>query len=148
MTDNTSRWCVLVPCSSNETWAVPLNCLAEILTLHTDESSPPAAVAWRDRTVTVLDLGAEDGSLWRVPARGTGLVAIFLGLKGEGCEYWGLAVRGDGLRVVSLPADAVEDAPDEAQKHATAAFRFHGVLCQVPDLDGFQRKAAAIRRVA
>lgn len=148
MTDNTNRWCVLVPCSQSETWAVPLNCLAEIVTLHTDETSPPRELQWRDHTVPVMDLGGKDGSQWRAASRGTGLLAIFLGLKGEGCEYWGLAVRGEGLRVVSLTGDAVEDAPEQIQKHATAAFRFHGVLCQVPDLDSFQRKVAAGRHVA
>jgi hypothetical protein len=148
MTENAKRWCVLVPCSKTQTWAVPLNCLAEIVTLHTDALSPPAEVNWRDRAVPILDLGGGDGSPWRSEVRGTGLLAIFLGLKGEGCEYWGLAVRGEGLRVVSLSGEAVEDAPEQIQQHATAAFTFHGVLCQVPDLDSFQRRVAAGQRVA
>lgn len=148
MTDTANRWCVLVPCSKSETWAVPLNCLAEIVTLHTEDSSPPTTVTWRDRSVPVLDLGGDDGSAWRAAGRGTGLLAIFLGLQGEGCEYWGLAVRGDGLRVVSLSGDAVEDVPEQVQQYATAAFSFHGVVCQVPDLDSFQRKVAASQRVA
>ena len=94
MTDNTKRWCVLIPCSSTETWAVPQNCLGEIVTLYTDSTRPPDEITWRGRTVPVLDFGSDDGSVWREPRRGAGLVAIFLGLKGEGCEYWGLAVRG------------------------------------------------------
>jgi hypothetical protein len=148
MTDNTKRWCVLVPCSKTETWAVPLNCLAEIVTLHTDALSPPSELGWRDRTVPIMDLGGGDGSAWRSEVRGTGLLAIFLGLKGEGCEYWGLAVRGEGLRVVSLSGEAVEDVPEQILQHATAAFTFNGVLCQVPDLDSFQRKVAAGQHVA
>lgn len=148
MSDNPKHWCVLIPCSGTETWAVPQNCLAEIVTLHTDSLSPPQVVSWRDRTVPVLDLGSEDGSLWQQPARDAGLVAIFLGLKGEGCEYWGLAIRGEGLRVVGLEPDAVADAPQEVQKHATAAFRFDDVLCQVPDLDSFQKQIAASLMVA
>ena len=142
------RWCVLVPCSGTETWAVPQNCLAEIVTLHTDATVPPDTVTWRDRSVPVLDLGREDGSQWGDPRRGVGLVAIFLGLKGEGCEYWGLAVRGDGLKVVSLSLDAMEDRPDEVKPHATAAFTFEGVLCQVPDLDSFQRMSTLKQQVA
>ena len=59
-----------------------------------------------------------------------GLVAIFLGLKGEGCEYWGVAVRGEGLRVVSLSPEEVEDVPEQVQQHATAAFKFQ--RCAVP----------------
>ena len=88
MADNTKRWCVLIPCSSTETWAVPQNCLAEIVTLQADTQQPPQQVQWRERTVPVLELGNGAGSLWQQPRRETGLVAIFLGLKGEGCEYW------------------------------------------------------------
>lgn len=145
MTDNTKRWCVLIPCSNTETWAVPQNCLGEIVTLQTDSELPPDEVSWRDRVVPVLDLGRDDGSPWRESRRGTGLIAIFLGLKGEGCEYWGMAVRGQGLRAVSLSPDEVEDMPDQVGEHAAAAFNFHGVLCQVPDLDVFQKTIAASR---
>ena len=148
MTDNSKRWCVLVPCSKTETWAVPQNCLAEIVTLHTDKELPPDEVNWRDRKVPVVDLGGDDGSLWRDPRRGAVLVAIFLGLKGEGCEYWGVAVRGEGLRGVCLTPEEVQDVPEQTQRHATAAFNFRGVLCQVPDLDGFQKKIAVNQQVA
>jgi hypothetical protein len=148
MTDNTKRWCVLIPCSKTETWAVPQNCLAEIVTLYTDTALPPKEVNWRGRTVTVLDFGSDDGSHWREPRRGAGLVAIFLGLRGEGCEYWGVAVRGEGLRVVSLLPEEVVDVPEQVSQHATAAFNFNGVLCQVPDLDSFQKKIALGQLVA
>jgi hypothetical protein len=148
MTDNTKRWCVLVPCSKTETWAVPQNCLGEILTLPTDTELPPDEVSWRGCTVPLLDLGSDDGSRWREPRRGVGLVAIFLGLKGEGCEYWGVAVRGEGLRVVSLSPEEVEDVPEQVRAHATAAFNFNGMLCQVPDLDSFQKKITVSQHVA
>ena len=148
MSDTTERWCVLVPCSGSETWAVPQNCLAEIVTVHTDAEVPPLEVSWRGRTVPVLDLGSDDGSQWQARGRNAGLVAIFLGLKGEGCEYWAVAVRGEGLKVVSLSPDEVEDVPEQVVSHATAAFTFHGVLCQVPDLDSFQRKIAVSQQVA
>jgi hypothetical protein len=148
MTENTERWCVLIPCSGSETWAVPQNCLAEIVTLHTDTELPPDEVSWRGRTVPVLDFGSDDGSRWRAPGRGAGLVAIFLGLKGEGCEYWAVAIRGEGLRVVKLAPEEVEDVPERVVQHATAAFKFHGVLCQVPDLDSFQKKIAVSQQVA
>lgn len=143
MRENTKRWCVLIPCSANETWAVPQNCLGEIFTVQADIDRPPDQVEWRGLTVPVLDFGGDDGSQWRDPGRGTGLVAIFLGLKGEGCSYWGVAVRGDGLRVVDLVAEDVEDMPAQVSERATAAFSFKGVLCQVPDLDSFQKQIAA-----
>lgn len=148
MTDDTKQWCVLIPCSTTETWAVPQNCLAEIMTLNVDTALPPDAVSWRGRTVPVLDFGSDDGSLWREPHRGAGLVAIFLGLRGEGCEYWGVAVRGEGLKVVSLAPEEVEDVPEQASQYATAAFNFNGVLCQVPDLDSLQKKIAVTQQVA
>ena len=72
MSENIKRWCVLVPCSKTQTWAVPLNCLAEVVTLHTDALSPPGELSWRDRRVPILDLGGDDDSQWRSEARGTG----------------------------------------------------------------------------
>lgn len=148
MSEDTSRWCVLLPCSKTETWAVPQICLGEILTVHSDSDEPPEEVVWRERTVPVLDLGIADGSVWREPRRGSGLIAVFLGLKGEGCEYWALPLRGAGLSVVNLLPEEVEDAPDQVSEHATAAFKFRGVLCQVPDLDGFQRKITLSQNAA
>jgi hypothetical protein len=130
----------LIPCSSTETWAVPHNCLGEIFTVYTDDELPPGQVEWRGETIPVMDLGHDDGSQWRDPGRGAGLVAVFLGLKGEGCSYWGVAVRGDGLRVVDLAGEDVEDVPEQVGEHANAAFNFKGVLCQVPDLDDFQKQ--------
>jgi len=122
--------------------------LGEILTLQADSEIPPDEVSWRGRKVPVLDFGSDDGSRWQEPRRGTGLVAVFLGLKGEGCEYWGVAVRGEGLRVVSLSPDEVDDAPERISQHATAAFNYKGTLCQVPDLDSFQKQIAVSQRVA
>ena len=148
MTEDAMRWCVLIPCSTEETWAVPQICLAEILTLQTDAEQPPEEVEWRGRQVPVLDMGSEDGSSWQGSRRGAGLVAIFLGLEGEGCEYWGVAVRGEGLSVEKVSTDDVLDAPEEVRSHATAAFRLHGALYQVPDLDALQKNISLSRQMA
>jgi len=142
MVDETKRWCVVIPCSSSETWVVPQNSLGEILTVHTESDRPPAEVTWRGHTVPVRDFGSADGSTWRDAGRGTGLIAIFLGLKGEACAYWGIAVRGEGLRAVDLAAEEIDDAPGQVLEHASSAFNFRGVLCQVPDLEGFQKQIA------
>lgn len=141
MSDEKLTSCVLIPCSQSESWAVPQICMAEIFTLPSATDTPPESVEWRGRTVPVIDMGKEDGS-WQ-DQRGVGLVAIFLGLKGEGCDYWGVAVRGDGLGIEKLSPEQVEDAPDDVLPHATAAFRLNDVLYQVPDLDSFQKKISA-----
>ena len=142
MTDSAKKRCVLIPCSSTETWAVPQNCLGEIVTVQADSDQPPSTVTWRDHTVPVVDVGATDGAPWRDASRGTGLVAVFLGLKGEGCAYWAVAVRGGRLQVVDLSAEAVNDVPEQVSEHSTAAFDFDGVVYQVPDLEGFQKQVA------
>lgn len=142
MSDEALTSCVLIPTSQSESWAVPQICLAEIFTLPSATDTPPEEVEWRGRTVPVLDMGKEDGVSWQ-EHRGVGLVAIFLGLKGEGCDYWGVAVRGDGLAIEKISAGEVEDASDDILPHATAAFRLNDVLYQVPDLESFQKKISA-----
>jgi hypothetical protein len=148
MSDDTARWCVLIPCSKREYWAVPQNCLAEIVTLHGDAGEPPEELSWRGELVPVLDFGGDEGPAWREQLGGSGLVAIFLGLEGEGCDYWGLAVRGDGLAVRQIASDAVQDVPDAALEYAAAAFRLEGEVYQVPDMLLLQRKIATSLEVA
>ena len=96
MTDDTTHWCVLMPCSKTESWAVPQNSIAEIVTLQATTEQPPEELEWRGQTIPVLDFGFDEDCSWREQLGGTGLIAIFLGLKGEGCDYWGVAVRGVG----------------------------------------------------
>lgn len=141
MSDESLRSCVLIPCSKTEAWAVPQICLAEILTLQAATEEPPEEVEWRGVRVPVLDMGRDDGSAW-LESSGSGLIAIFLGLKGEGCEYWGVAVRGEGLMIEKVSPDDIEDAQEQVLPHATAAFHLKGVLYQVPDLDELQKKLA------
>jgi len=148
MKDDSLRWCVLIPCSKTESWAVPQNCLAEIVTLHAASEQPPEELQWRGQSVPVLDFGYDDGSLWREQLGGAGLIAVFLGLEGEGCDYWAVAVRGKGLAVTAIAPDDVEDAPDAVQEHSTNAFSLGGVVYQVPDLAALQKKIAASQEVA
>ncbi|MCX2977763.1 hypothetical protein [Candidatus Marimicrobium litorale] len=145
MTQDTTTWCVLIPCCTEETWAVPQQCLGEIVTVQSESDAPPAELDWRGQSVPVFDLGAVSGPAWREPRRGSGLVAIFVGLKGEACEYWGIPVRGKGLRMVSLAEDDVEDTPVPEGVNARAAFKFEGETYQVPDLECFQKQVVASR---
>lgn len=139
MSDKQSRWCVLIPCSSEQTWAVPQSCLAEIVTLQTDDEQPPASIRWRGVDVPVKDLGASGEAPWLEARTGTGLVAVVLGLKGGACDYWGVAVRGQGLGVRDIAEEEVEDWSGELPEHASAAFQMQGVVYQVPDLPALQQ---------
>ena len=140
--------CVLLPVATGETWAVPQNCLAEILTVHTTEEQAPVEVEWRGRQVPVLSLRGEDDAPWCDPRRGAGLVAIFLGLEGEELEYYGVAVAGDGMGAARITAEVIEDVPEEMTELATAAFRYEGTTCQVPDLDRLQQRVSQVQGAA
>lgn len=148
MTEGATASCVLIPCSENERWAVPQNCLAEIQVVNSLSDDPPSHVFWRGCEVPVMDIGEDSGIAWREPRVGTGLVAIFLGLEGQDCEYWGVALRGGGLSMVTLGQDDIVDAPEEAADYASAAFRHKDVLYQVPDLTGLQKKIIAQTQAA
>ena len=148
MTDSSSRWWVLMPCSKTESWAVPQNCLAEIVTVHGVSEQPPEELSWRGVTLPVLDFGYDDGSQWREQHGGTGLIAVFLGLADEGCDYWGVAIRGGGLAVKRLADEEIADTPEAILQHATAAFTLQGVVYQVPDLSALQKKIANSQAVA
>lgn len=140
--------CVLLPVAAGETWAVPQNCLAEILTVQTTEDEPPRKVEWRGRRVPVLSLRGTEDPPWCDPRRGAGLVAIFLGLEGEELEYYGVAVSGDGIGAARITAGVIEDVPDEMTELATAAFRYEGMTCQVPDLDRLQQRVSQVAGAA
>lgn len=143
MENDVSRWCVLLPCSDSLNLAVPQNCLAEIVTLHTQRERPPESIRWRDNSLPVIDFDRDESGEWREARSGTGLLAIFRGLQGEGCDYWAVAVRGEGLKVKDIAAEQIEDVPEEVLELATAAFSLDGCIYQVPDLTVLQRKIAA-----
>lgn len=148
MTDDTSRWCALLPCSDTLSLAVPQNCLAEIVTLHTAKEQPPEKIRWRDVSLPVINFAGDQAPGWREERGGTGLLAIFRGLQGEDCDYWAIAVRGEGLKVKDIAAEAIEDVPEEVLELATAAFSLDGTIYQVPDLTRLQQKIAAMMQAA
>ena len=59
-----------------------------------------------------------------------------------------MAVRGQGLKVAALVPEEIEEVTEGVQEYASAAFMFNGVLCQVPDLDSFQKKVTVSQMVA
>ena len=133
-----NRMCVLLPCAANRLWAVPQNCLAEILTLPADSDSVPSEISWRGVDVPVMDFGADGNVCWRDPQNGTGLVAVILGVRGVGFDYWAVALRGSGLAVRHIDEDECQDLPEAMQEHALAAFELDGQTYQVPDLPALQ----------
>ena len=96
----------------------------------------------------VVDFGAQDPVPWRDPRGGSGLVAILLGQRNEGCRFFGVAVRGGNLGFSRLTDDNIEDVADVLPDYTTAAFRMEGNLYQVPDLLALQRAIATGERVA
>jgi hypothetical protein len=148
MSEHEPRWCVLLPCSAQERWAVPQNSLAEIVTIQGVGEHPPEQINWRGVDVPVLDLDEDGSTPWRDNEGGTGLVAVLLGLQGEGCAYWALALRGEGLSAQDIGGEQIEDLPDAALPHASAAFRLGGEVYQVPDLIALQRQIAQERSSA
>ncbi|MFV0477006.1 MAG: hypothetical protein ACK5ME_04120 [Parahaliea sp.] len=125
--------CLFLPCSATEIWALPTNCLAEIVTLYEVSDPPPEWIKWRGQQVPVLDLDSEQNTCWS-DKRNSGLIAILLGMEGLGCEYLGVALRGKGLGLHQVVVEEVVDCPEEVQPHSVSAFRWRDTLYQVPDL--------------
>ncbi len=144
MSDSEARMCVMLPLGGGQHWAVPQSCLAEILTLQPEGHEPPGCVSWRGAEVPVLDHGRESGDPWLDSRTGAGLVAVLLGLGGQCCDYWAVALRGSGLAVRGLEEGECEDQPEAAADYALAAFSLDGSLYQVPDLPTLQQQAAAV----
>ncbi|MEP0201085.1 MAG: hypothetical protein ABJ084_12070 [Halioglobus sp.] len=134
------QWCIFLPCGNGDTWAVPQNAVAEIVTVEADSSEPPATLMWRGRNVPVVDPGTDKSTPWRDKYGRSGLVAVMLGLEGEELEYWGVAVRGEGLTIKDMRSETVEDAQDQAHEHALTAFRLNQHVVQIPDLAKMQHE--------
>lgn len=134
MAESALRKCLFLPRSASEIWAVPKNCLAEIVTLYRVDEDPPATVSWRGQEVPVVDADRGRQTPWRDPRARTGLVAILLGIDGTGCEYLGVPLRGVGLGLYEVPEEEVVDCPGQALAGSRGAFTWRGVTYQVPDL--------------
>ncbi|MFV8818194.1 hypothetical protein [Haliea sp. E17] len=133
----TERMCVLLPVATGMRWAVPQNCLAELVTVPAADNRVPALVEWRGQSVPVLDLASAGAAEWRDPKSQTGLVAVFLGLRERSPDYWAVALRGEGLGVRRIDfADCVET--DNGSEFALATFELDGELYGVPDLPALQ----------
>jgi chemotaxis signal transduction protein len=142
MSSNHSRWCVFLPCSGEEIWAVPQNCLAEVVTVQAVGQAPPEQINWRGQEVPVLDLDESGETPWRDPLSETGHIAVILGLEGQASDYWAVALRGEGLAAKNLSTREIKDQPDRVMDKCTSAFEYQDVLYQVPDLPELQKQVA------
>jgi len=140
-------YCVLLPCSSRQSWVVPQRCLGEIVTVPASGDLPPEQIIWRGETVQVVDFGPQDEAPWRDRRGNTGRVAVVLGQRDEACSYFGVALRGQNLGVSKLVDEEIEDLPEAVLEYATAAFRMNGSVYQVPDLLALQRAIGSGTRV-
>ena len=122
--------CVLLPCSSGETWAVPLNSVAEVLAKGDVHSQ---RLRWRGRELPLYP---------PVTAEQTGgIYAVMLGLDDLAGDYWAISLRNQPLAYLPLTeADTTEPVEDgSACIDALAVFALAGKTCLVPDLGALQR---------
>jgi chemotaxis signal transduction protein len=132
--------CVLLPAGVGRSWVVPQCCLGEIVTVPAVDERPPQVIEWRGQQVPVANFDATGASPWRESGGSSGLVAVVLGERDERCQYFGIAVRGDGLGVIRLADADIEDLPcSDLPPYTLAAFRLQDNEYQVPDLLAVQR---------
>ena len=134
------QWCIFLPCGKGETWAVSHNAVAEIVAVDAVGVEPPEQLMWRGNNLAVFDPGLGTGTPWREAPGSTGHVAVLLGLEGAALEYWGVALRGEGLTIKDLRREVIEEAQDRAKEHAVTAFRLHDQLVQIPDFAMMQHQ--------
>lgn len=144
MSDPTDRMCVLLPCADGQHWAVPQSCLAEILTVPADGEVPPDQASWRGVDIPVIDIGQGGPVPWQNRRSGTGLIAVVVGIRGMGVDFWGVALRGGNLSVRKLDEQDCEDLPEAVADTSLAAFSLEGVIYQVPDLSAWQALAGRL----
>ncbi|WP_146003536.1 hypothetical protein [Kineobactrum sediminis] len=133
--------CVLLPCAGPHTWAVPQDCIAEIVTMT---GSVSGHLGWRGCEVPVYgpDNYPIDTATDALAAT-TAIFVVFFGLRGRGCDYWAVRLQGHGLTSTELSESAIEDRPDLLLPGFLAAFTLAGKTCQVPDLPFLQSQVAA-----
>ena len=126
--------CVLLPCSSGETWAVPLNSVAEVVARGEVRSE---RLRWRGRELPVYPPAAaeQDG----------GIYAVMLGLDDLAGDYWAISLRNHALAYLPLTeVDTAELAGGgSVNADALGVFSVAGASCVVPDLAALQRSLHA-----
>lgn len=127
--------CVLLPCSSGQTWAVPLNSVAEVVASGEVRSE---RLRWRGRELPVYPPPA-------AAEQSGGIYAVMLGLDDLAGDYWAVSLCNRALAYLLLTeADTAELAGDgSVNADALPAFAVAGASCVVPDLADLQRSLHA-----
>lgn len=126
--------CVLLPCSSGETLAVPLNSFAEVVTGGEVLSG---RLHWRGHELPVYPPSAAQ--------QDNAIHAVMLGLGELAGDYWAISLQNRSLQYRLLTeSDLVEPtASDTVTADALAVFALAGTTCVVPDLGALQTSLAA-----
>jgi len=121
--------CVLLPCSNGETWAVPLNSVAEVV-VGGDLRS--ARLRWRGRELPCFPSGQSQHS--------GGVYAVMRGLGDLAGDYWAVCLRTQALAYLPLAEADTVQLPGDASPNAAvlAVFAVAGRTCVVPDLGALQ----------
>ncbi len=127
--------CVLLPCSSGETWAVPLNSVAEVLVRGELLSG---RLCWRGLELPVYPQAAADEQTG-------GIYAVMLGLGDLVGDYWAVNLQNRRLAYLLLTeADlAGLDEDGSIAADTLAVFALAGTSCLVPDLGALHAGLAA-----
>ncbi|MDO8860083.1 hypothetical protein Q6D67_00100 [Haliea sp. E1-2-M8] len=127
--------CVLLPCSNGETWAVPVNSVAEVVVAGELRSG---RLYWRGRELPLYppETGAE---------RSGGMYAVMLGLRDLAGDYWAICLQNRRLGYLPLAETdlAGQDEDVGVTDYTLAVFALAGNSCVIPDLGALQVSLAA-----
>lgn len=129
-----SLHCVLLPCANGETWAVPVNSVAEVLGTAELRSG---RLCWRGLELPVYPPAA-------TAEPGGGMYAVMLGLRDVAGDYWAVSLQKRRLEYVLLTETGLagEDAGTGDTADTLAVFALAGHRCVIPDLPALQLSLA------
>jgi hypothetical protein len=127
--------CVLLPCSSGQVWAVPLNSIAEVVT---SAELLSGQLRWRGLELSVYPPAAvqQPGAIY----------AVMLGLGELAGEYWAIQLQNRRLEYLLLSeADCAGQAENgEIPPESLAELVLGDAICEVPDLEALQKSLATV----
>jgi hypothetical protein len=126
--------CVLLPCSNGETWAVPLNSVAEVVVGGDWRSE---RLRWRGRELPCYPSGQAE--------QNGGIYAVMVGLGDLAGDHWAVCLRNQALAYLPLAETDTIQLPGDTSPNADilAVFAVAGKTCVVPDLGALQLRLYA-----